>query len=169
MKKVLMFLCITALLGACKKEAKTPEAQMEDKENKEMAYESFGAKISADDALSVEELSRKYAGLKVGDTVAVKFKGEIDEVCQKKGCWMTVGPDEDKTVMVRFKDYGFFVPMNAGDHETVVEGVAFVKETSVEELQHYAKESGKSEEEIAAITTPERKLAVVASGVLIEK
>ena len=82
---------------------------------------------------------------------------------------MTVDLDKEQSVMIRFKDYGFFVPMNAGEHETVVEGMAFVRETSVEELQHYAKDAGKSEGEIAAITEPKREFAFEASGVLIKE
>ncbi|MCB0375967.1 MAG: DUF4920 domain-containing protein, partial [Sinomicrobium sp.] len=132
MKNVLLCLAVAALLSACKKEAKTaPDAS----ENKALAYQSFGAKIAPEEALTVSELSQQYAGLKAGDTVTLKFKGEIDGVCQKKGCWMTVDLDDDQTVMVRFKDYGFFVPMNAGGHETIVEGKAFVRETSVDELK----------------------------------
>ena len=82
---------------------------------------------------------------------------------------MTVALNDDQTTMVRFKDYGFFVPMNAGDRNAVMEGKAFVRETSVEELKHYAKDAGKSEEEIAKITEPKRELAFEASGVLIEE
>ncbi|MEM9687808.1 MAG: DUF4920 domain-containing protein [Bacteroidota bacterium] len=167
MKRVLVFIVVMAFLSACKKDAKTTATTQE--ENKEMAYQAFGAEISSEKALTVSDVSRKYANLKDGDTVTVKFKGEINEVCQKKGCWMTIDLDKEQTVMVRFKDYGFFVPMNAGAHETIVEGKAFVRETSVEELQHYAKDAGKSEEEIAAITTPKRELAFEASGVLIKK
>lgn len=167
MKQVLVFIVIVGFLSACKKDVKTTATTQE--ENKEIVYQSFGAEISPEKALTVSDLSQKYASLKAGDTVTVKFKGEINEVCQKKGCWMTIDIDKEQTVMVRFKDYGFFVPMNAGEHETIVEGKAFVRETSVEELQHYAKDAGKSEEEIAAITMPKREFAFEASGVLIKK
>ena len=167
MKQVIVVMVVMAFLSACKKDTKTTTATQE--ENKEIAYQSFGAEISPEKALTVSDISQKYETLKAGDTVTVKFKGEINEVCQKKGCWMTIDIDKEQTVMVRFKDYGFFVPMNAGEHETIVEGKAFIRETSVEELQHYAKDAGKSEEEIAAITMPKRELAFEASGVLIKK
>jgi hypothetical protein len=107
--------------------------------------------------------------MKTGDTVEVKFKSEVDKVCKKKGCWMTLKLDDSLSSFVRFKDYSFFVPLNAENRETIVEGKAFVTETSIEELQHYAKDAGKSEEEIAAITTPKVEYAFMATGVLMEE
>ena len=39
----------------------------------------------------------------------IKVKGEIISTCPMKGCWMNMLVAND-TVLVRFKDYGFFVP-----------------------------------------------------------
>lgn len=71
--------------------------------------------------------------------------------------------------MVRFKDYGFFMPLDAKGKEVIVNGKAFVKETSVEELQHYAEDAGKTKEEIAQITAPKVEFAFEADGVLLKK
>ena len=166
MKKILILGLVFCFLAACKKDVKG-EADVQEMEKQEIAYQSFGDKITAEGALTPSQLAQRYSGLKIGDTITVKFKGEIKEVCQMKGCWMTVKLGNEQTTMVRFKDYGFFVPKNAGDHETILEGKAFVRETSVEELKHYAKDAGKPEEEIAKITSPEREFAFEASGVLI--
>ncbi len=168
MKKVLTFGLIICCLTACKKETKETNS-VQETEKKEMAYQPFGDEITAENALTSSELSERYSSLKDGDTISIKFAGKIGEVCQKKGCWMTVALNDDQTTMVRFKDYGFFVPMNAGERNAVMEGKAFVRETSVEELKHYAKDAGKSEEEIAKITAPKREFAFEASGVLIEE
>ena len=64
-----------------------------------------------------------YKALKLGDTINLKFNANIKEVCAKKGCWMTlpVG-NEDENVMVRFKDYGFFMPTDAAGKEVIVDG-----------------------------------------------
>ena len=74
----------------------------------------------------------------------------------------------DQEAMVRFKDYGFFMPLNA-EGEVIVNGKAFVSETSVEELRHYAEDAGKSAEEIAAITAPKRTYSFEADGVLLKQ
>jgi hypothetical protein len=70
-------------------------------------------------------------------------------------------------VMVKFKDYGFFMPKNIAGEEVIVEGVAFVEEVSVDEQRHYAEDAGKSPDEIAEITEPKRTLSFISSGVLI--
>ena len=52
----------------------------------------------------------------------IKIEGEILSSCPMKGCWMKIKTEED-TILVRFKDYGFFVPKDgiAGD-KTIING-----------------------------------------------
>ena len=69
--------------------------------------------------------------------------------------------------MVRFKDYGFFMPAYIVGNTVVVEGVAKKKETSVASLQHAAKDLGKSQAEINQITQPKNDINIVADGVLV--
>lgn len=79
---------------------------------------------------------------------------------------MKVGMGDDEA-MVRFKDYGFFMPKDIAGQEIIVNGKAYVEEMSVEDQRHYAEDGGKTAEEIAAITEPKRTLAFEADGVLI--
>lgn len=131
-------------------------------------YVSFGEKITVDNAISNEEMAKEFASLKVGDTINAKFITTIDEVCQKKGCWVKVPLNEGKQSFVKFKDYAFFMPFNSAGSEVVLNGKAFKNEVSVKELQHYAKDAGKSEEEIAKITEPKITYSFLADGVLLE-
>lgn len=132
-------------------------------------FAAFGDKIAADKALTKEQMYSKYKNLKAGDTVAVKFKTQIKDVCQKKGCWMSLQLPEEKESFVKFKDYAFFVPLNATGQDAIVSGKAFVSETSVAQLRHYAKDGGESEAEINKITEPKRTYGFLADGVLISK
>ncbi|AWA31500.1 DUF4920 domain-containing protein [Flavobacterium magnum] len=132
-------------------------------------YATFGSKISADKALTQEQMMKKYASLKKGDTINVKFRSKITDVCKKKGCWMSMELPNSKESFVRFKDYGFFVPLNADNSEAIVSGKAFLDVVSVDELRHYAKDGGKSQEEIEKITQPKVTYAFTADGVLIEQ
>lgn len=132
-------------------------------------YASFGDKILADKALTKDQMLAKYKTMKKGDTIAVKFKSKINSVCKKKGCWMKMDLANNSESFVRFKDYGFFVPLNADNSEAIVSGKAFVDEISVAELQHYAKDGGKSQAEIDKITQPKITYAFQADGVLISK
>jgi hypothetical protein len=83
----------------------------------------------------------------------------------EKGLNIDLG--NNQSMMVRFKDYAFFVPKDASGRKTVVEGRAFREVLSVETLRHYAEDAGKSKEEIEAITAPETRLSFEANGVLI--
>lgn len=163
MKNIVRFLIVFLLvLTACKTEKKPTD-------NDEVTtFVSFGEKISADDAISRQALSKKFDKLKSNDTINVKFTGKIGKVCQKKGCWIQVPLDDEKQTFVKFKDYAFFMPFNSAGSEVILNGKAFVKEISVKQLQHYAKDAGKSDEEIAKITKPKITYSFIADGVLLE-
>lgn len=132
-------------------------------------YASFGDKFELNKVLTKEQMFKKYKSLKKGDSISVKFKTSIDEVCKKKGCWMKLNLGNDEAAFVKFKDYGFFVPLNADGSKVIVNGVAFVDVVSVNELKHYAKDAGKSQAEINAITKPEITYSFTATGVYIKK
>lgn len=168
MKKILVFFTVLSLMTACnKKENNTQESNVAEKTDT-LNYQSFGELITSEKALSKEEMLAKYASMQPGDTVSVKFVSDIKKTCKKKGCWMTLDLSDDKQAFVKFKDYAFFVPKEGAEqHKTVVSGKAFITETSVDELKHYAKDAGKSDEEIEAITEPKIQYGFMADGVLI--
>ncbi len=91
-------------------------------------------------------------------------EGKVEQVCEKKGCWMTIN-DGTSSVMVRFKDYGFFVPMKLKGQKIKAEGVFVKKERSIADLKHFAKDSGASEAEITKITKSKTSYEFVAHGV----
>ena len=99
----------------------------------------------------------------------IKIEGEILSSCPMKGCWMKIKSEED-TILVRFKDYGFFVPKDgiAGD-KTIINGKLSIDTLSVALLRHYAEDAGKSLEEINKITESEVSMTFLADGVLIRK
>ena len=126
---------------------------------------SYGDKITADGAISTADLVKRMSAT---DSLATKVECEIITSCTKKGCWMTVQMPDGGKMMVRFKDYGFFVPLKGleGKH-AVMQGYASKETTDVATLRHYAEDAGKSKEEIAKITEPETSLMFLADGVLI--
>ncbi len=163
MKITIIILALLVSFTACKEQKKdTKEFQNED-----IAYLSYGKKITAADAVSKEAMAKKFIDLKKGDTIDMKFVSNINEVCKTKGCWMKLDLGNEKETMVRFTDYGFFMPLNSDNRDVIVEGRAFISEISVEELQHYAKDAGKSEEEIAQITESKTTYGFEADGVLM--
>ena len=105
-----------------------------------------------------------------GEVLNVILEGEITQTCAKKGCWMDVKVSDNDTIMVRFKEYGFFVPKQGVEgFRTLVKGNVKMDTISVEMLRHYAEDAGDSEEEILKITEAEYELSFIADGVLIER
>ncbi len=100
------------------------------------------------------------------DTILVE--GTIQEVCQTKGCWMTLRDDSGDEVLVRFRDYAFFVPRNAMGRQALVTGRADYQTLSVEALRHLAEDAGKSAAEIAKITEPRESITFTADSVWIQ-
>ena len=168
MKKYVLLLAVVGMsFAACK--TSTSENKEVKKEKVAIDYDKFGAEITDNEALNSKEMLAQFKSMKVGDSVQVKFASSINEVCSKKGCWMKLSLADGTETMVRFKDYGFFMPLDSKGREVVVDGMAFVKETSVADLKHYAEDAGKSKEEIAKITEPKVEFAFEASGVLMKK
>lgn len=164
MKKTILVAIAVFSMIACKKEEVKEVAEV-----KTENFKTFGDSISTDGVISKEDLLAKYETLKEGDTIEVKFRSEIKDVCQKKGCWMNMSLNEDKNAFVRFKDYGFFMPLNAAGSEAIVNGKAFISVETVDELKHYAKDAGKSQAAIDSITEPKVSYSFLSNGVLIKE
>ena len=128
----------------------------------------FGEKISDEGAISYSELVSKMEQAEEVEAVVV---GKVESVCQAKGCWMNIVDSEGGTseeMFVKFKDYGFFMPLDIAGKEVIMRGKAYKEETSVDELRHYAEDEGKSKEEIDAITESIVELKFMADGVILK-
>ena len=160
MKLKTIIICLAVVLTSCKNSEST--------NNSDISYTSFGDSITAENAISKEELLSKFERMKEGDTINLKFTSKIKDVCQKKGCWMNVDLGKNEETFVKFKDYAFFIPLNSSNEEVVVNGKAFLSVESVDEQKHYAKDAGKSQVAIDSITTPLKTYSFLADGVLIK-
>jgi len=165
MRFLMLLLICTLTLSSCKN--KSEETTTETNQKEEIAYATFGKEIVSNDAVIAKSMAAHYESMKEGDSIDSKMTAKVNKVCQAKGCWMTLDLGDDKEVMVKFKDYGFFVPKDIAGKEVVINGKAYVKEVSVDEQRHYAEDEGKSAEEIAAITQPKRTYSFEADGVLV--
>ena len=73
----------------------------------------------------------------------VRVKGVIVRSCKMEGCWMELAPSENaKSVRVKFKDHGFFIPLNSAGAAAKAEGVFSVKTLSKEEVDHLVNDDG---------------------------
>lgn len=170
MKKLALFALVGLTAFACntttETETKNEEATTEVVEVEETEILNyFGKEITTDNAILASELPAQLEGK---DSLNVKVEGTINACCQTKGCWMDVDLGNGESMIVKFKDYGFFVPKNSSGSTAILEGVAKVETQSVEWLKHKAEDAGKSTEEIEAITEPEVRVSFVADGVIIK-
>ena len=99
----------------------------------------------------------------------IRMKGKIISTCPMKGCWMNMNIAND-TILVRFKDYGFFVPKAGVEGSTaIINGYLSTDTLSVAQLRHYAEDAGKNKNEIMKITNPKITLSFLADGVAIQE
>lgn len=169
MKKILLLSSIAAIV-ACSSPSTQTTSSSNDSTNQATAEntvsaQTFGAAITEDSAIAITELG---ALMKDKNEIAIKLSGEVEAVCQKKGCWMDLKNPGDSSLHVTFLDYGFFVPKDAAGKTAIIDGVAKWEETSVADLQEIAKDAGKSKAEIAAINKPEKQLVFEAKGVILK-
>ncbi len=125
-----------------------------------------GEQFEAKEVMNYDDF---LSALEGKDSLEAVVRGNVEGVCQVKGCWMNiVSKTEGKEEMfVKFKDYGFFMPLDLTG-EVVMKGVGYREITTVDELRHYAEDEGKSKEEIETITEPVVELKFMASGVILE-
>lgn len=116
-------------------------------------------------ALSTSELSVQLADADSLENIAVQ--GVVTDVCPKKGCWISIETENNEKFFVKMKDYGFFVPTALEGKTVVLEGKANYKVVSVKELQHYAEDAQKPQEEIDQITEPETEIRFLANGIRV--
>lgn len=161
--KYVILICSLAILVSCGSET-TNSIQNETEEvNSNAGW--YGEEFEYTETVSAGDI----AGL-MSDSTTNEFvvKGVIEECCQKKGCWMKVATTDAETMRVSFKDYGFFVPLDAAGSSMTMKGVASYDTISVDFLKHLAEDANASQEEIDAITEPELAITFEATGVLID-
>lgn len=74
----------------------------------------------------------------------VVVEGVIAAACSTKGCWMQLKPvDGEQGMRVTFKDYGFFIPLDAKGMKARAEGVTVVKTLSKADADHLEGEGAK--------------------------
>ena len=148
--------------------AQDQEKKMGPPEGNALVGDVYGAQVSAKaqkSAISTADLNKKLKKSKKLENVAVT--GKVTEVCDKKGCWMTIETDNNEKFFVKMKDYAFFVPTALQGKNVVLEGTAETKIISVNEQKHYAEDAKKSQAEIDAITTPQEEIRFVATGIKV--
>lgn len=123
----------------------------------------FGNSFEAAEAMDID----KVAASLTDESSAIVVTGKVTSVCKAEGCWLKLA-GKDGDIMVKMKDHAFLVPVSLEGKEIAIKGTGLVKEISVETLQHYAEDAGKSKEEISKIKEPQRQVMLYAEGVVVK-
>ncbi len=161
-----LFISLIIILGisvSCSQQAPGTASKIE---TTKASTGNFGEIIKPENAVSATEL---VSLLNESDTINTKLAGVITASCTHTGCWMDVDMGGGESVHVLFKDDAYTIPTDASGKNAVFSGLAFKKLIPVETLKNYARDEGKSSEEINAITQPEWEYNFVADGVIISE
>lgn len=164
MKKIVLLVAISISALAFSQEKK----KMGPPEGNALVGDTYGAQVSAKvekSAITPAKLDEKLQKDKKVENVAVK--GKVTNVCEKKGCWLTIETENNEQFFVKMKDYAFFVPTALVGKNVVLEGNAETKLTTVDELKHYAQDAKKPQSEIDAITEPKEEIRFMANGIKV--
>lgn len=116
---------------------------------------TYGEPLTGSDVVLISKLLDDPEAY-VGKTVRVK--GLITEVCEKRGCWVTLASDEEfQDLRIKAKDGVIVFPMQAKGKKATAEGVFTKIEMSMEQTlkykAHHAEEHGE-EFDPASVTEP---------------
>ena len=100
----------------------------------------------------------------VGDEAKkVRVSGEVDAVCQAKGCWLVL-KDGDQSVRIFTKGHAFFLPTTIKGRKAEAEGTVKARTHSKAFAKHLAEDSG---EDPAKVDAPKKEFVMDASSVKV--
>ena len=123
----------------------------------------YGAKLTEGQPIAIAEILKTPTAHK---DKQILVSGTVRKICQKKGCWMEMAESADASVpgcRVMFKDYGFFVPMDAGGAQAKLEGTIEIHTLEKETVAHLESDGGVVANKQADGTAQE--IRFIASGV----
>ena len=172
MKYTLSILLILVTLASCQNAGKTGNGDSDQDSTVADTSASAtngiykaGEEITEDNALTLAEA---YSTFGEDSMKTMKVTGTINKVCQVKGCWMTMDLPDSNSMRVKFKDYGFFVPLDCMGKTAVMEGVMKKEVVTVADQIHLLEDEGADSTAIAAVSGDKVEYAFIANGVLIK-
>lgn len=129
------------------------------------SFVEFGTfKVENSKAMPVSSMLTDFS-VNGNKRAAYTIVADIEEVCSKAGCWINIEKTKNETLMVRFKDH-FTIPVDTKlGTKAFLHGELYADTVSVDLLRHFAEDAGKTQEEIAKITTPKITTSFEADGI----
>jgi hypothetical protein len=105
------------------------------------AYEDFGTALP--EMGDAQSLSAAIAAMDEAAGDQMLIETEVQQVCQKKGCFF-IARDGETVARVRFQDYGFFIPTDSAGKTVTLAGTVSRVELSPEQAAHFAEDLGEA-------------------------
>ena len=134
---------------------------------------TYGSPVTGESLKQVElgrvlESPDEYSGR------TIEIRGEVVEVCQRRGCWIRMAPtgsNDKQGVFVKFTcpiEGERLIPMTALGQPVRVEGTLIVETISEAERRHYASDAGATSEEIGNIVGSATQIRIASGAAHVE-
>jgi len=134
---------------------------------------TYGSPVTGESLKQVElarvlESPDEYSGR------TIEIRGEVVEVCQRRGCWIRMAPtgsNDKQSVFVKFTcpiEGERLIPMTALGQPVRVEGTLIVETISEAERRHYASDAGATREEIGNIVGSATQIRIASGAAHVE-
>lgn len=163
-KSALLFVVLVFAITACNQQASKEQSAETVEQPAQTGDGQYGKDFDLDEAVSSTEL---VAMLEYQNPVEANLRGKIVKSCKHTGCWMDIDLGGNETVHVTFADDAFTIPLDAAGKTAIFTGTGSREKVSVDLLKAYAKDEGKTPEEIDAITEPGWEYTFIAEGVAL--
>ncbi len=121
----------------------------------------YGAAFALKETKPLSQILASAKDAKDGLKDPVQVSGEVESVCQKKGCWLVV-KDGAAQARILMKDHSFTVPMDTKGKPVVVEGVLEARTFSEAQVKHLEKDGGGDP---AAVAGERTEYVLTATGI----
>ncbi|MBY0554399.1 DUF4920 domain-containing protein [bacterium] len=121
----------------------------------------FGAELTLKDSVTVDTAMGQF---KKDPKKTFLIEAQVDKVCQKSGCWMTL-KSKTSDLRITFKDYSFFVPLTLAGKTVLVEGTLNAKKLTLAQTKHYVEDEGGDP---SKVTEAKTDYQMIASGVVVK-
>lgn len=124
----------------------------------------FGKKINDHKVVELEEFD---VLAKNTDTLFVKLKAGVSEVCIEDGCWFRINLYDRHRMIVEIENDAFTIPTDAAGKHVMIDGKTFIQTRSEEEMKRFAKEAGELQWIIDTIHGTHIQRTFIAKSVVI--
>jgi hypothetical protein len=125
-----LFAIALCVLAACESRSSGTESSSSETASEAVVYGALQGDDSVTPLSDITADPRRYEGQQV------RTEGEVQRVCQKRGCWLELAGPTGARAFVPMAGHAFSVPMESVGQRAVVEGTVRLRKRSQAEVEH---------------------------------